>query len=80
MLPREKPDAEIIFPFPLTTGGLWWWWWWSSSSLCVCRCVCVCVCVRERERERERERRKTQDIFLNKQYMFISRGILDNTK
>ena len=35
----------------------------------------------EGERERERDaRRKTQDILLNKQYMFISRGILDYTK
>ena len=36
---------------------------------------------RERERERERDaRRKTQDILLNKQYMFISRGELDSRK
>ena len=32
------------------------------------------------EGERERERRKTQDILLNKQYMFISRGELDSRK
>jgi len=36
---------------------------------------------KERERERERDaRRKTQDILLNKQYMFISRGELDSRK
>ena len=58
--------------------------YWTSACMCVCVCacvcvasmlVCVCVCVRERD-----ARRKTQDILLNKQYMFISRGILDYTK
>ena len=48
----------------------------SRARALMCVCVCMCTCARVGERGR----RKTQDILLNKQYMFISRGELDSRK